>query len=95
MLAPTRLGSFQSVYYVLFSKYFPNRIYVKTFKYILPPVSEFSFKCLTDLSQSTELTLGEAVLGCYRQEWIPSVISVLAGWLSSSVFLYSKIALEC
>lgn len=62
MLAPIRLGSFQSVYYVLFSKYFPNRIYVKTFKYILSPVSEFSFKCLKDLFQGTELTPGEAVL---------------------------------
>lgn len=58
VLAPIRLEFFQSIYYVLLSKYFPNRIYLKTFKYILPPVSKFSFNFLF---QGIELTPVEAV----------------------------------
>lgn len=62
VLAPIRLEFFQSIYYVLLSKYFSNRIYLKTFKYILPPVSKFSFNFLKDLFQGIELTPVEAVL---------------------------------
>lgn len=97
MLAPIRLGSFQSVYYVLFSKYFPNIIYVKTFKYILSPVSEFSFKCLKDLFQGTELTPGEAVL-CVLQIGMDYQCDLRIGkcvFLLTDIFFYSKIALEC
>ena len=54
-----RLGSFQSIYYVLLSSYFPNRIYIKTSKYILPPVVEFSFNCLRGLSQGPERPSGD------------------------------------
>lgn len=62
VLVPIRLEFFQSIYYVLLSKYFPNRIYLKTFKYILPPVSKFSFNFLKALFQGIKLTPVEAVL---------------------------------
>lgn len=63
---PTRLGSFQSIYCIVFSKYFPNRIYVKTFKHSFLSVSEFSFNYLRDLFQGIELSSGEPVFPtCY------------------------------
>lgn len=65
-LTLNRLESFHSIYYVLFSKYFPNRIYVRIFQYILPLVAEFSFNCLQDLFQGIELTSGEPMFSiCY------------------------------
>lgn len=90
VLASIRLGSFQSIYYVLFSKYFPNRISVKTFKYILPLVSEFSFNCWRDLFQGVGLTSEVAVFSVhYRQERIIRVWDLYwwCGFILADVFL--------